>query len=101
MGLLGAIKDQQFRGDVRQGLLDAVNRGGVAGLLGMPVDTVAGAMKAVGYDHPMPVGGSDWLCHQMQKAGLLGDKRNQTAEQWANVAAMLATMRPDAALKIK
>ena len=101
MGLLGAMKDEQFRKDVRQGVSDAVNRGGVAGLLGMPVDTAAGALSLLGYSHPMPVGGSDWLCQQMQQMGILGDKRNPTAEHWANVAAMLATMRPDMVTKPK
>lgn len=86
MGLLGAMKDEQFRGDVCRGLLDAANRGGVAGLLGAPVDMTTMAIRPLGYTHPMPVMGSDWIAQQMEKAGLVGKQKNAIAEVLASLA---------------
>lgn len=94
--LLSAMQDPQFRNDCLRGLLDAGNRGAVAGLLGMPVDTVASAMKPFGYSHHAPVGGSEWIIQQMLKAGIISPNRNPAAEQWANTAAMIAMMKHDA-----
>jgi hypothetical protein len=45
-GLLGALFDPEFRKDVLRGLLDAGNRGAVAGLLGSPVDLATMALRA-------------------------------------------------------
>lgn len=105
MGLLDAILDPQFRSDVRGGLLGAVNRGAVGGLLGAPVDMTAGllnaALMAGGYlgnkagllsadqmPQPVetPVGGSEWIGQQMQKRGMVSDQRNPVAELIAGVA---------------
>lgn len=88
-GLLGAVKDPQFRGDVVNGLLGAVNRGAIANLLGGPVDMAALALAPVGYNDPAPVGGSEWICQQMERLGMVPKERNHLAEQLASFAVPL------------
>jgi hypothetical protein len=104
-GLLAAIKDPQFRADVKRGLLDAGNRGAVAATLGAPVDAINGLLNAAlmsggvaGHKlgilradqmpNPvtMPVGGSEWIGQKMQNAGIVSENRNPVAEALASVA---------------
>ena len=93
MGLLGAVQDPQFRKDVARGLLDAGNRGAVAGLLGAPVDTAALVMGLLGYKNDAPVGGSEWIGQKMQDAGFVSPERNRLAEALAGVAIPAAANR--------
>jgi len=71
-------------------LYGAANRGMVGGLLGMPVDVTTQALGLLGYHHPRPVGGSEWIGEQMQKYGLVSPQRYPVAEQFG----MLATTAP-------
>ena len=98
MGLLDAILDPQFRKDVGRGLLDAGNRGGVAGLLGGPVDLAAMAMRPFGYNVEAPMGGSEWIGQKMQDAGLVSPDRNITAEMIASIVAPVGVQRAAPAL---
>ena len=84
-GLLGALSDPQFRADVGQGLLGALNRGAVGGLLGGPVDIATMAMRPLGYRVEKPVGGSEWIGDQMERMGIVGPQRNAVAETLASV----------------
>lgn len=97
-GLLGALKDEQFRTDVGRGLLDAGNRGAVAGLLGGPVDLATLALRPLGYGVEKPVGGSEWIGQKMQDAGLVSGTRNALAEILAAVALPSAAARSGAGL---
>lgn len=92
-GLLGALSDPQFRADVGQGLLGALNRGAVGGLLGGPVDIATMAMRPLGYRVEKPVGGSEWIGDQMERMGIVGPQRNAVAETLASVAGPAAMMR--------
>lgn len=89
-GLLNAILDPRFRQDVSRGLLDAGNRGAVAGLLGTPVDMVHSALRPFGYNVAHPVGGSEWIGQQMQDYGIVSPERNLPAELLANIVAPAA-----------
>jgi hypothetical protein len=103
-GLLDFLGDPVERANIRQGFMDAVNRGAIGSLLGAPVDMtnlLLNAGKAgVGYvGHKAgllsanqlpeltenPVGGSEWFGRQMQNAGMVSDKRNPTAEAIAGL----------------
>lgn len=84
--LLGALKDPQFRQDVKRGLLDSLNRGAVASTIGGPVDLATLALRPLGYNVEKPIGGSEWVGDKMQQMGLLGDTRNPIAEAIASVA---------------
>ncbi|RKJ96628.1 hypothetical protein [Alicycliphilus denitrificans] len=84
MGILDAALDPQFRSDVGRGLLDVANRG-VAGLLGGPVDAAALALKPLGYSHPAPIGGSEWIGSLMEQAGMVSPERRSTAEFLASL----------------
>lgn len=85
-GLLGFVSDPQARAEVRVGLLDAANRGVVAGLLGGPVDLATLALRPFGYRVEKPVGGSEWIGQKMQDAGMVSAQRNPLAEALAGVA---------------
>jgi len=93
MGLLGAFQDPQFRKDVARGLLDAGNRGAVAGLLGGPVDLATMALRPFGYNVEQPVGGSEWIGQKMQNLGLVSEKRNPLAEGLAAFAGPMAAQQ--------
>lgn len=84
--LLDFIKDEQSQKAMRNGLLDAANRGVVAGLLGSPVDIATMALRPLGYSVEKPTGGSEWIGQKMQDAGLVSDQRNPIAEALAGVA---------------
>lgn len=93
MGILGAFADPQFRKDVARGLLDAGNRGAVAGLLGGPVDLATMALRPLGYNVERPVGGSEWIGQKMQNLGLVSEKRNPLAEGLAAFAGPMAAQQ--------
>lgn len=93
MGLLNAFADPQFRKDVARGLLDAGNRGAVAGLLGGPVDLATMALRPFGYNVEQPVGGSEWIGQKMQNLGLVSEKRNPLAEGLAAFAGPMAAQQ--------
>lgn len=84
MDIFNALQDEQFRADVGRGLLDVANRG-VAGLLGGPVDVAALALKPLGYSHPAPIGGSEWIGNLMEQAGMVSPERRPTAEFLASL----------------
>lgn len=106
-GLLSFLADPNERDGIRQGFMDAVNRGAIGGLLGAPVDTANMLLNmgkaGVGYiGHKTgflsadqmpeltdsPVGGSEWFGRQMQNIGMVSDKRNPTAEAIASMLPM-------------
>lgn len=89
--ILGALQDEEFRKRVKQGLLDAANRGVVAGTLGGPVDLATlpiNAARGLMGKAPIekPVGGSEWLGGLMEKAGMVSPERNAPAELLAGLA---------------
>jgi hypothetical protein len=92
-GLLDALLDPQFRQDTLRGLLDAGNRGAVAGLLGGPVDLATMAMRPFGYGVEKPFGGSEWIGQKMQDAGLVSGNRNPVAEALASFAGPMAAQQ--------
>jgi hypothetical protein len=96
--ILGALRDPQFRRDVRQGLTDALNRGFVGGLLGGPVDIATMMMRPFGYTTEKPVGGSEWIGQKMQDAGLVSAARNPLAEFLSAVAVPSAVTKAAPAL---
>jgi hypothetical protein len=96
--ILGALRDPQFRRDVRQGLTDALNRGFVGGLLGGPVDIATMVMRPFGYTTEKPVGGSEWIGQKMQDAGLVSAARNPLAEFLSAVAVPSAVTKAAPAL---
>lgn len=93
MGLLDAFFDDRFRKDMARGLLDAGNRGAVAGLLGGPVDLATMALRPLGYNVEQPVGGSEWIGQKMQNLGLVSEKRNPLAEALASFAGPMAAQQ--------
>jgi hypothetical protein len=92
-GLLDALLDPQFRQDTLRGLLDAGNRGAVAGLLGGPVDLATMAMRPFGYGVEKPFGGSEWIGQKMQDAGFVSANRNPVAEALASFAGPMAVQQ--------
>ena len=48
---------------------DVLNRALVAQTIGAPVDIATMAMRPFGYKTEVPVGGSEWIGKQMEKAG--------------------------------
>lgn len=97
-GLLDFVSDPQARADMRIGLLDAANRGVVAGLLGAPVDLATLALRPLGYGVEKPVGGSEWIGQKMQDAGMVSAQRNPLAEALAGLAIPAAAYRAAPAL---
>lgn len=87
MGLLdqfnGALSDDQFRSDVKRGLLDSVNRGVIGNSLGAPVDIVNSLLKPIGLSSKTPVMGSEWIGNKLQKFGAVSNNRNPVAESLA------------------
>ena len=84
--LLGALKDPQFREDVKRGFLDSANRGAVASNLGAPVDLVASFLRPLGYNVEKPIGGGEWFGDKMQQMGFVSDQRNPIAEALSSFA---------------
>lgn len=98
-GLLNFLADPESQRAMKNGLLDAANRGMVAGTLGGPVDlatTVANlGIAGAGYlghkagllDRPPELinplsvpGSSEWIGQKMQNAGMVSPNRNALAE---------------------
>lgn len=84
--LLDFLEDKQAQKDIGRGLLDAANRGAVAGLLGGPVDIATMALRPLGYSVEKPAGGSEWIGQKFQDWGVVSDQRNPIAETLAGVA---------------
>lgn len=82
-----ALSDPIFRQDVKRGVMDALNRGMVAGGLGAPVDLATMALRPFGYNVEKPVGGSEWIGDKMRRAGMVSDQRNALAEAAAGMLA--------------
>lgn len=89
----GAVADTGFRTDVARGLADVANRT-AASVLGGPVDITAAALGGLGYRHPAPVGGSEWIGQQMERAGAVTSERRPAAELLGSLAG------PSAAAKV-
>lgn len=85
-GLLDFITDKESQKAIASGLLDAGNRGAVAGLLGGPVDLATLALRPLGYSVERPVMGSEWIGQKMQDMGLVSENRNPVAEALAGFA---------------
>lgn len=83
--LAGAVADRGFQADVARGLVDVGNRGAAAAL-GAPVDLAAAALRPLGYQHPAPVGGSEWIGQKMEAAGMVTPERRPAAEAMAAIA---------------
>src|SRR5574343_48383 len=75
--------DSAYWDEVGSGVMDAINRGGVAGLVGAPVDIVNTVMRPIGLGSDSPVMGSEWIGEQMRLADIVSDKRNPIAETLA------------------
>jgi hypothetical protein len=108
--LYGAATDPQVRRDIRQGLIDALNRGMVAQTFGAPADLgnlLANALRA-GYGtvgkatgllstdqmpelETKPFLGSEWLGDKMRQAGAVSENRNPMAEMLAGGLLVPAT----------
>jgi hypothetical protein len=98
-GLLDFLRDSESQKAMRQGLLDAANRGMLAGTLGAPVDLATQAanlgIAGAGYaghklglfaqppeliDSRNVPGSSEWIGQKMQNAGAVSPIRNAIAE---------------------
>lgn len=82
----GAVADRGFQANVARGLSDVAGRT-TANLLGGPVDLVALALRPLGYQHPAPVGGSEWIGQGMEAVGFVTAERRPAAEAMATLAA--------------
>lgn len=102
--LLNFLSDADERNKIRQGFMDAVNRGAIATTLGAPVDMLnlgANALRA-GYGYAghklglisadqmpelvdKPTLGSEWIGDQMQRIGAVSGNRNALAEGLAGL----------------
>lgn len=93
------LADPGERQNIRQGAMDAINRGAVAGALGFPVDTANAALNlgkaTVGYLgnkagvlsadqmpklNDKPFLGSEYIGNQMRRFGMVSPNRNALAE---------------------
>tara|TARA_R110000868_G_scaffold16543_6_gene73927 strand:- start:1551 stop:3167 length:1617 start_codon:yes stop_codon:yes gene_type:complete len=100
--IAGALNDPQFRSEVGNNFMTAVNRGAVGMTLGAPVDIVNSALNLglAGYGYlgnklglltpeqmpalnNEPFGGSEWIGKQMERAGIINSNRNLPAEMIA------------------
>lgn len=77
--------DSAYWAEVGSGVMDAINRGGVAGLVGAPVDIVNTVMRPIGLGSDSPVMGSEWIGEKMRLADIVSDKRNPIAETLAGL----------------
>ncbi len=58
-----------------------------ANVLGGPVDLAALALRPLGYQHPAPLGGSEWIGQGMESAGMVSPERRPAAEAMATLIA--------------
>lgn len=84
--MLGSMPSSQQVTPVAQ---DLVGRS-MAGVIGAPVDLAAMALAPLGYQHPAPVAGSEWIGAQMEKGGAISPVRRPAAELMASLAAPAA-----------
>ena len=106
-GLLDFFADPAERANIRQGFMDAVNRGAVGAALGAPVDMVNSLLNLgkAGYGYvgnktgllsadqmpeliDNPVGGSEYIGNQMRRLGVVSPNRNALAEGLAGFLPM-------------
>lgn len=80
----GALSDRGFQTDVARGLADVANRT-AAGVLGGPVDLAATALRPLGYQHPAPIGGSEWIGQKLEGAGAVTPERRPAAEMMGSL----------------
>jgi len=81
-----ALADRGFRVEVARGLSDVAGRT-AANILGGPVDLAALALRPLGYQHPAPVGGSEWIGQGMESAGVVTPERRPATEVLATLSA--------------
>lgn len=81
-----AVANPEVRASVARGLSDVAGRT-AANILGGPVDLAALALRPLGYQHPAPVGGSEWIGQGMESAGVVTPERRPAAEAMATLAA--------------
>lgn len=110
-GLIDFLRDRESQKAMGQGLLDAANRGMVAGTLGAPVDMATQAanlgVAGVGYlghklgllqvppeliDSKNVPGSSEWIGQKMQNAGMVTENRNPVAEAGMGLLSPVAYM---------
>ena len=86
--VLGAMPTvQEMSGaQASAGMRDVAGRA-AASVLGTPVDLAAMALAPLGYQHPAPVLGSEWIGQKMQDAGMVSPERRPAAELLADLAA--------------
>lgn len=80
----GVVADRGFQSDVARSLSDVAGRT-AANILGGPVDLAALALRPLGYQHPAPVGGSEWIGQGMEAAGVVTPERRPAAEAMATL----------------
>lgn len=94
-----AVADPQVASSMR----DVVGRT-AASVLGAPVDIAAMAIAPLGYQHPAPFAGSEWVGQKLEGLGVISPERRPAAELLANLAtpaalpksfAMMAAMSPE------
>jgi hypothetical protein len=100
MGLLDALKDEQFRKDMGRGLLDVGQEASnqVAGNLAVPVDGLAWLMRKAGLPIPAnPVGGSDWMAQKGLTRPVQAGAPKMAGEALGLLAPLVATKQGAAA----
>lgn len=97
---LGQQLKRQFQQEVGslsqpRAATDILNRGMVAGLVGAPVDllNLPIATLVPGRASEAPVGGSEWLGRQMERAGLVTPTRRPIAEIAASIVSPLSAFK--------
>lgn len=77
--------------DTSRPVTDVLNRALVAGTLGAPVDIATMVMRPFGYKEEAPVGGSEWIGRQMERAGMVTPTRRPVAEFMTSLAPAAVT----------
>jgi hypothetical protein len=93
--LIDAAFDEQPTGQeqlaIGAGLRDLAGRAG-ASALGAPVDLASMAMAPLGYSHPAPIGGSEWIGQRLVDGGIVSEQRRPVAELLTGLAAPAAAL---------
>jgi hypothetical protein len=79
-------------------LMDAINRGTIAGTLGAPADIGNEIMRPFGYGQEKPFLGSEWFGDKMQNAGMVSANRNPVTEGIAGFIDPLSSLTAGAKL---